>query len=98
MNAAVLTVTGTGDAIAVDGLVTLSEAITAANTNLPAGDSPAGDPGLDTIAFNIDGGGAQTIAVLTPLPPALSRDQTRENTVPTVTSSRDELMAVGCYC
>lgn len=62
-HAAVLTVTGTGDTIAVDGLVTLREAITAANTNAPSGDSPAGDPGLDTIAFNIGAGGAQTIAV-----------------------------------
>ena len=67
-HAAVLTVTGTGDTIAVDGFVTLREAITAANTNAPSGDSPAGDPGLDSIHFNIGAGGAQTIAVTTALP------------------------------
>lgn len=51
---AVITVTGAGDNIAVDGVVTLREAIEAANTNAPAGDAPAGDPGLDTIHFNLD--------------------------------------------
>jgi uncharacterized repeat protein (TIGR01451 family) len=69
--AAVLTVTGTGDAIAVDGAVTLREAITAANTNASSGDSPAGDPGLDTIAFNIPGAGVQLINVSSPLPPLI---------------------------
>ena len=34
-SAKTITVTGTGDTIAVDGLVTLREAITAANTNAP---------------------------------------------------------------
>jgi FG-GAP-like repeat len=51
---AVITVTGTGDTIAVDGVVTLREALQAANTNAPAGDAAAGDPGLDTINFNLD--------------------------------------------
>jgi hypothetical protein len=52
--AAILTVTGTGDTIAVDGFVTLREAITAANTNMASGDAPAGS-GTDTINFNIAG-------------------------------------------
>jgi parallel beta-helix repeat protein len=51
---ATITVTGSGDTVAVDGVVTLREAITAANTNAPSGDAPAGDPGLDTIRFNLD--------------------------------------------
>src|SRR6185369_14913372 len=63
-----ITVTGTGDTIAVDGVVTLREAITAANTNLPSGDAPAGDLGLDTINFNIPNGGVQTIAPASALP------------------------------
>ena len=42
---ATITVTGTGDTIAVDGVVTLREAITAANTNAASGDAPAGDAG-----------------------------------------------------
>src|SRR5262245_47562350 len=50
---AVFTVTGAGDTIAADGVVTLREALRAANTNAPAGDAPAGDPGLDTIRFDL---------------------------------------------
>ncbi|MDG3007239.1 hypothetical protein [Paludisphaera mucosa] len=65
---ATIVVTGAGDAIAVDGVVTLREAIAAANTNAASGDAAAGSPGLDTIAFNIPGGGVQTIATLTDLP------------------------------
>ena len=42
---ATITVTGTGDTIANDGIVTLREAITAANTNAASGDAPAGDAG-----------------------------------------------------
>jgi hypothetical protein len=68
-HAATLTVTGTGDTIAVDGLVTLREAIMAADTDSPIGDSPAGTTGFDVIWFNISGGGAQTINVTSPLPP-----------------------------
>jgi hypothetical protein len=48
---AILVVTGTGDNIAVDGFVTLREALTAANTNAPSGDALAGSVGLDTIKF-----------------------------------------------
>jgi uncharacterized repeat protein (TIGR01451 family) len=58
---ATITVTDTGDAIALDGVVTLREAITAANTNAASGDAPAGEVGLDTIAFNIPGTGVHTI-------------------------------------
>jgi hypothetical protein len=67
-SAKTITVTGTGDAIAVDGVVTLREAITAANTNAISGDAPAGDPGLDVINFNIAGGGVQTISPTSALP------------------------------
>ena len=56
-----IVVTGTGDDIANDGIVTLREAITAANTNAASGDAAAGDPGLDTIDFDIPGDGVQTI-------------------------------------
>jgi len=67
-SAKTITVTGTGDSIAVDGAVTLREAITAANTNAPSGDAPAGDPGLDTITFNIPGNGVRTINLTAELP------------------------------
>lgn len=69
-HAKTITVTGTGDTIAVDGLVTLREAISAANTNGPAGDAPAGDNGLDTINFNIAGlpGTVHTIQPQSALP------------------------------
>src|SRR5258705_10650788 len=67
-SAKTITVTGTGDTIAVDGIVTLREAITAANTNAPSGDAPAGNPGLDIIAFNISGGGVKTISPSSALP------------------------------
>src|SRR5262249_37775817 len=66
---ATITVTGTGDTIANDGVVTLREAITAANTNAdPSGDTTPGDPGLDTIAFNIPGAGVRTISLTSALP------------------------------
>src|SRR5262249_8073472 len=52
---AIITVTSTGDDIAMDGSITLREALTAANTNAPSGDAAAGDAGLDTILFNIAG-------------------------------------------
>src|SRR5947207_10468386 len=65
---ATIVVTGTGDTIAVDGVVTLREAITAASTNAPSGDAPAGDAGLDTINFNIPGSGVHTISPATALP------------------------------
>ena len=65
---ATIVVTGTGDDIADDGIVTLREAITAANTNAASGDATAGDPGMDTIAFDIPGVGVQTIHPLSALP------------------------------
>src|SRR5437588_2872082 len=65
---ATITVTGTGDTIANDGIVTLREAITAANTNAASGDAPAGNAGLDTIAFNIPGAGPHTISLTSALP------------------------------
>jgi uncharacterized repeat protein (TIGR01451 family) len=65
---ATIVVTGTGDNIADDGIVTLREAITAANTNAASGDAAAGDIGLDTIDFDIPGTGVQTIASATDLP------------------------------
>jgi hypothetical protein len=68
-SAKTITVTGTGDTIALDGKVTLREAITAANTNNASGDAPKGDPGLDTIYFNIPGGAFQTITLTSELPP-----------------------------
>src|SRR4051812_31559061 len=54
-----IVVTGIGDTIANDGVVTLREAITAANTNAPSGDAPAGESELnavDEIDFDIPGG------------------------------------------
>lgn len=68
VSAAVITVNGTTDTIAVDGTCTLREAITAANTNAVAGDCPAGTAGLDEIRFSIGGGGSHFIAHSTPLP------------------------------
>src|SRR5262245_31216904 len=67
---AVMTVTGVDDAIAVDGFVTLREALTAANTNAASGDAGAGDAGLDTIKFNIAGapGTVHTIQPMSALP------------------------------
>ena len=63
-----ITVTGTGDGFATDGQCTLAEAISAANNNIVVNECAAGSPGLDTIAFNIGGGGAQTINVVSSLP------------------------------
>ncbi len=65
---ATITVTGTGDTIADDGVVTLREAITAANTNAASGDAPAGTTGLDTIDFDIPGPGVHTISLTSSLP------------------------------
>lgn len=69
INAATITVTGTGDTIAVDGFVTLREAITASNTDAISGDAPAGS-GTDTIEFNIAGlpGTVHTIQPTSALP------------------------------
>src|SRR4029079_12857251 len=70
--AATITVNSTSDATnATDGLCTLREAITAANTDTQsgavAGESIAGS-GSDTIAFNIPGSGVKTITPATVLP------------------------------
>jgi uncharacterized repeat protein (TIGR01451 family) len=67
---ATITVTGTGDTIANDGVVTLREAIVATNTNTPSGDAPAGEPGpiRDDIRFNIPGEGVRTIDLTSALP------------------------------
>ncbi len=64
----IITVTGTGDDIANDGVVTLREAITAANTDQPSGDAPAGSPGANEIDFDIPGTGVHTITLTTNLP------------------------------
>lgn len=61
-------VNSTGDTIAADGSVTLREALMAASTNAIAGDAVAGSVGLDTITFDIPGGGVHTIAVGSSLP------------------------------
>src|SRR6185295_10109420 len=71
-SAKTITVTSTADIVAVDGVITLREAMTAANTNAASGDAPAGDPGVDTIKFNIAGGGVKTITLLSALPPVTS--------------------------
>src|SRR5580698_8773274 len=68
---ALITVTGTGDAIsATDGVVTLREAITAENSHKNISDVVAkGAYGTDdTIAFDIPGPGVHTIAPTSPLP------------------------------
>ncbi|MDB5340672.1 MAG: hypothetical protein JWN70_6291, partial [Planctomycetaceae bacterium] len=66
-----IVVTGTGDAIAADGFVTLREAITSINNgaNVDADVTAVGTYGVnDTISFNIVGAGVQTIAPATALP------------------------------
>jgi trimeric autotransporter adhesin len=63
--AATITVTGTGDTVAVDGIVTLREAIMSINAgaNVNADVVPVGAYGTaDTINFNIGGAGVHTIA------------------------------------
>jgi hypothetical protein len=68
--AATITVTDTGDTIAVDGLVTFREAITSANNNadVNADVVAVGAYGTDTINFNIAGAGVHTIAPTVTLP------------------------------
>ena len=70
-HAATITVTGTGDTIAVDGVVTLREAITSANqhSNVNADVVAVGAYGTnDTINFNIAGAGVKTISATAALP------------------------------
>ena len=54
-----------------DGLISLREAIMAANTDTAVGDAPAGEPDGDTISFDagnpITGGGIDSITLLSPL-------------------------------
>ncbi|MEY2526922.1 MAG: trimeric autotransporter adhesin, partial [Verrucomicrobiota bacterium] len=68
--AATITVTGTGDTIAVDGVVTLREAITSANNNANVNTDvvAVGVYGTDTINFNIPGAGIHTISPGSALP------------------------------
>ena len=78
IRAATITVTGTGDAIAVDGAVTLREAITSINNGarVNADVVAAGAYGTnDQIAFAIPGSGVHTIAPTSALP-AISRPMT----------------------
>ncbi|MEM0962451.1 MAG: hypothetical protein AAGK21_07965, partial [Bacteroidota bacterium] len=64
-----LTVTSTADDIALDGQVTLREALTAANTNAAVGDATAGSAGsLDVIEFAIPGSGPHVIRLGSALP------------------------------
>ena len=67
-----VTVNTTTDNTANDGTCSLREAIAAANSNSPsgalAGECVAGLPGTDTIAFNIPGGGPQSISPSSALP------------------------------
>lgn len=68
---ATITVTGTGDTIAVDGVVTLREAMASINSgaNVNADVVPVGAYGTnDTINFLIPGAGVKTIAPLIALP------------------------------
>ena len=67
---AAITVTGIGDTIAVDGLITLREAITSANdnANVNADVAAVGAYGSDTIRFNVPGAGVHTISPASPLP------------------------------
>ncbi|MSQ99457.1 MAG: CSLREA domain-containing protein [Xanthomonadales bacterium] len=78
LQAASITVNSVVDTAANDGVCTLREAITAANTNdtsgASAGECAAGNAfGMDTIAFNVGGGGAQTINLGSLLPIITSR-------------------------
>ena len=71
--AATITVNSTADTAANDGVCTLREAITAANTNIAsgvlAGECIAGSAaGVDDIVFNIVGAGVKLITPATQLP------------------------------
>lgn len=69
--AATITVTSTADIAANDGVCTLREAITAANTDTASGAASgecAAGSGTDDIAFNIPGAGAKLIATTAALP------------------------------
>jgi hypothetical protein len=63
--AAVITVTGTGTTVAVDGVVTLAEALISANNNASVNadvsNQNPGGYGTDTINFNIPGAGVHIV-------------------------------------
>src|SRR5262245_17846966 len=68
----VITVTSTGDNVAMDGTVTLREALQAATTNMAVNEAPAGQPGstaVDQIQFNIPGAGPFSITLTSALSP-----------------------------
>ena len=70
-----IVVTGTGDSLAVDGVVTLREALTSINNgaNFNADVTGVGAFGVsDTINFSIVGAGVQTISPTSPLPTILN--------------------------
>lgn len=68
----VITVNSVLDTVAVDGVVTLREAILAANTNTAVGDAPAGTPSTsvtpDEIRFNLPAGSGPIVVTGTVLP------------------------------
>src|SRR5262245_55585272 len=67
--AATLTVNTTSDAIAVDAMCSLREAIIAANTNMTKNECiHNGTTGTDRIEFEIAGAGPHTITSTTALP------------------------------
>lgn len=67
--AATIVVTGSGDAVAVDGACTLREAIEAANSNSSVNEcTHNGSAGTDAIVFNIRGTGPHAIRPQSPLP------------------------------
>src|SRR5439155_16698002 len=77
---AIITVTGIGDTIAVDGKVTLREAITSTNNNADlnadvtahhSGGVYLSSPMADTISFNIAGAGVHEIDLASALPAVL---------------------------
>src|SRR3954453_22763610 len=72
---ATIVVTGTGDTVATDGVVTLREAITSANTDTDVNADVTSQRsgtylafGADEVGFNIAGSGVQTITPTIALP------------------------------
>ena len=75
----VITVTSTGDGVTRNGVVTLREAIEAADSHKAVGDVPAPAAGPVTIRFNIPGSGTHVIKPLSALP-VLAGDVTIDGT------------------
>ncbi len=95
--AATITVTGTGDATAVDGVVTLREAIASINlgSNVNADVIAVGTYGTaDTIDFNIAGGGVKTITPASALP-SISKAVTIDGYSQGVASANTNSTALG---